>query len=344
MSNATAAAPVRAHKATSNAKAASITPARSADAPPKRVVSEASRAASNAAGFASVLMSQIVELDDLSFFGRAGDLFIQAGSFIAALAYGDEADQPINVGNDEVRRAIAMLESALETMEASADTSPLGTALLIATLAHEALDVLRRISAALEVSPATLVPLKELDTYAGVRPRREQPRSAIHHASANAPGLAASMSAVAQHRTAQPTPLPPVVPAAPSTATKRQRHPTELLMDQLQIGATISTMLFMNFGGDGSFDPPHAAPGVNGMVGALATAAACARRLASEQGLAGLPQIAHAAALAEHMEMLSNEKLMDGSRGFRQDDQFLGMSFWCIKTMFESAYHEVEQL
>lgn len=341
MSNATAAAPVRAHKATSNAKAASITPARAADAPPKRVVSEASRAASNAAGFASVLMSQIVELDDLSFFGRAGDLFIQAESFISALAYGDEADQPINVGNGEVMRAIAMLEAALEAMEASVDTSPPGTALLIATLAHEALDVLRRISAALEVSPATLVPLKELDTYAGVRPRREQPRSAIHRAPANAPGLAASMSAVAQHRKA---PLPPVVPATPRTATKRQRHPTELLMDQLQIGATICTMLFMNFGGDGSFDPPHAAPGVNGMVGALATAATCARRLASEQGLAGLPQIAHAAALAEHMEMLSNEELMDGSRGFRQDDQFLGMSFWCIKTMFESAYHEVEQL
>lgn len=182
MSNATAAAPVRAHQATSKAKAAPVTPAPATNAPPKRVVSDTSRAASSAASFASVLMSQIVGIDDLQSIGPAGDLFIQAESFISALAYGDEADQPINVGNEEVTRATVMLEAALEAMEASVDTSPHGTALLIATLAHEALDVLRRISAALEVSPATLAPLKELDTYAGVRPRREQPRPQSHRA------------------------------------------------------------------------------------------------------------------------------------------------------------------
>lgn len=114
-------------------------------------------------------------------------------------------------------------------------------------------------------------------------------------------------------------------------------------MDQLQIGVTIATLLGINFGGDGSFNPSREAPGVNGMVEALAAAATSAHALACEQGLA-LPQIGHAAALAQHMEMLSNEETRHGGQGFRQGEMLLGMAFWCIETMLESACHEVEQL
>lgn len=128
------------------------------------------------------------------------------------------------------------------------------------------------------------------------------------------------------------------------TFSEHIRLPIEPLQDQLQIGATLASLLCINFGGDGSFDPPCEAPGVRGMVGALATAATCALRLASKQGLPDLPQIAHAAALAKHMEMLHNEELFDGSRGFRQGDMLLSMAFWSIEQMLESACREVDQL
>lgn len=79
------------------------------------------------------------------------------------------------------------------------------------------------------------------------------------------------------------------------------------------------------------------------MVQALAAAATSAHVLACTHGFNDIPQIAHAAALAQHMEMLSSEELMGGGRGFRQGDMVLGMAFWTIERMLETACREVSK-
>lgn len=178
MTDFTAEAPVRANKAPPKGRRVPCTAASPSPTAIQKVT-VVDQAAAQAVGMASVLMTQIVGLDDLSYIGPASDLFRQADSFITMLAYGDKDDQPVSVGSHEVRRASAMLEVAIETAEAASGMAPRGTLLVVVTLALQALDVLSRISQALELSAITLDYLRALDTYDGVRPYhdRSQPPS-----------------------------------------------------------------------------------------------------------------------------------------------------------------------
>lgn len=171
MTNATAIAPKGATKAPARQK--------SAPATAKPAIDEASIAAADAMQFVSVLMCAIVEDDDFRSLGDAAGLFAQVETNVSCLAYGDTNDQPVPVTKGDVDRVGGMLESALSTMEAAVASLPSGTALVAATLGRQALELLGRISDALEVSPATLDPLKALDTYAGVRPFRDRPAPPI---------------------------------------------------------------------------------------------------------------------------------------------------------------------
>ena len=158
-------------------KGATKAPARAkaAPAPVELEIDEASLAASRAMQFVSVLMSAIVEDEDNRSLGDATALFVQVETNVSCLAYGDTNDEPVPVKKEDVDRVTTMLEAALNTMEATVDSLPPGTALVAATLGRQALELLGRISDALEASPATLGPLKALDTYAGVRPFSDRP-------------------------------------------------------------------------------------------------------------------------------------------------------------------------
>lgn len=130
-------------------------------------------------------------------------------------------------------------------------------------------------------------------------------------------------------------------PSATTPAPAYVRKPIEFLDDQVQIGATIASLLVHNFGGDGDFDPPSKAPGVDGMVFALAAAAAAAHALAVEQRSPQTELIMHAASLAEHMAMLSGAELFHGNTGFRLGDGLLCNAFWSIEQMLERAHTEI---
>ena len=161
MTNCTVAAPVRATKTPARFKAAPL-PAPTG-APTKRTVSEASRAASEALAYVSFLMCEIMENADLvrEFKGPA-ELFRVADEKAATLAYGDDDDQPVEVGKSEIEALAAALDAALDSLDAAAQDSPLGAPMVIAALAHHAQDLLVRIADALEASPATLAPLAAL--------------------------------------------------------------------------------------------------------------------------------------------------------------------------------------
>lgn len=314
MPNATAAAPVRAHKATPRAEVSTPPP------PARPIQGEAAPLFSQAVRIIQTLVMRAIDYSnshptEFQVPVEVSNADVVLCHLIDPTGYDRLEDAPSDQLG-QLNYAWLLLDSALADTRDAAAADP-GAALHVTLLAERALHLITDLVEVYKGLPGTIDELRAMTTFAGVCVRSKHPMPPTRQDT--------------QKNTSPP-------------ATKRQRHPTELLMDQLQIGATIATVLYMNFGGDGSFDPPHEAPGVNGMVGALATAAACACRLASEQGRTDLPHIAHAAALAEHMEMLSNEELMDGSRGFRQGDQLLGMSFWCIETMLESACREVEQL
>lgn len=127
----------------------------------------------------------------------------------------------------------------------------------------------------------------------------------------------------------------------PTPAPAYVRQPIQFLDDQVQIGAAIASLLVHNFGGDGDFKPPCEAPGIEGMVFALAAAATAAHALAVEQNVPQTQLIMHAASLAEHMAMLSQAELFHGDAGFRLGDGLLCMSFWAIENMLERAHREI---
>lgn len=180
MTDCTVAAPVRATKAPPNGKATPrpLSPA-TTSATTRPAVSEASRAASEALTYVSFLMCEIVENDDLTKeFEVSADLFRVADEQAAVLAYGDD-EQLVEVGRQEIEALAAMIEVAIQSIDDAAKDSKIGAPMVVVTLAQHAQELLMRIADALEVSAATLGPLKKLSTYAGRRPHREQPRPPI---------------------------------------------------------------------------------------------------------------------------------------------------------------------
>lgn len=188
MTNCTAAAPARATRAPARSKAAPAPAITST--PSERAVSAASRAASEALSYVSILLCEIVENDDfIRHFGASADLFRAADKHAANLAYGDEDDQPVEVGSAEIKALAAVIDMALESLDTAAQDSPLAAPMVVATLAQHAQELLVRIADALEASPATLAPLDALRTYAGRRPHRKQPQPPVRRMDdAPAPG------------------------------------------------------------------------------------------------------------------------------------------------------------
>ena len=172
---------VRATKAPPNGKATPrpLSPA-TTSATTRPAVSEASRAASEALTYVSFLMCEIVENDDLTKeFEVSANLFRVADEQAAVLAYGDDDDQPVEVRRPEIESLAAAINAAVESLDAAAQDSKLGAPMVVVTLAQHAQELLMRIADGLEVSATTLEPLKELTTYAGMRPYRDRPSSPI---------------------------------------------------------------------------------------------------------------------------------------------------------------------
>ncbi len=178
MTDCTVAAPTRATKAPARQKTAPSTIPISALS--KRTVSDASRAASEALSYVSFLMCEIVKNDEfMSGFAGPAELFNTAENQVAILAYGDEGDQPVEVTRTEIESLADALRAAMESLDATAKDSPLGTPIAVAVLGHYAQELLARIADALEASPATLAPLMALSTYSGLRPHRDRPTPPI---------------------------------------------------------------------------------------------------------------------------------------------------------------------
>ncbi len=149
-------------------------------APSKRTVSEASCAAAEALTYVSFLMCEIVKNDEfMSEFAGPAELFNAAENQVAILAYGDEGDRPVEVTRTEIESLADALRAAMESLDAAAKDSPLGTPIAVAVLGHYAQELLARIADALEASPATLAPLMALSTYSGLRPHRDRPTPPI---------------------------------------------------------------------------------------------------------------------------------------------------------------------
>lgn len=177
MTHFTADAPVRANKAKPKAKAIPSPILRSAAEPAHAAqpVDETSLAAAKALGFVSVLMSGIRDIPDFDeSLGAATALFELFDARVADMAYGDDKIGPVPISKADIDSLSVLIQTALEQMEASSDSLPGGTVLLVATLGRQAEDLLERIADALEASPATLGPLKALSTYSGVRPQPQR--------------------------------------------------------------------------------------------------------------------------------------------------------------------------
>lgn len=182
MTECTVAAPVRATKPPARRKA---TPTIVADAPSKRVVSEASRAASEALAYVSYLMSEVLESADFlgDEFKVSIDLFSEAENQALILAYGDDDDQPVEVGKPKIESLAAAIDAALESFDVAAQDSQLGAPIVVIALAKHAQELLVRIGDAMEVSPVSLDPLRALATYRGAKPFRRQPNPPIQRSS-----------------------------------------------------------------------------------------------------------------------------------------------------------------
>lgn len=133
-----------------------------------------------------------------------------------------------------------------------------------------------------------------------------------------------------------PPPRPPAL-----TAVKADGN--ETLLDLLQQAETVSGLLQHNFGGDGSFDEPSAAPGLHGMVQCVAglLIAAKAHAVRVEVPKAAQAAILYASSLAEHLGAQSCDDLHDGERGFRLGDRYLSMCYWTVEKLALRAYESL---
>lgn len=136
-----------------------------------------------------------------------------------------------------------------------------------------------------------------------------------------------------------------VIPAVTSVTAPRRSARQEqeaALLDLLEQAKTICTLLAHNFGGDGSFDDPVTAPGIAPLFACVADLMRAADQLATTIKAPSLAsnKIEQALGLAEHMQGLSEERVVLGStlsEGFRIGDQTVAMGYWTIEKLIESA-------
>lgn len=113
------------------------------------------------------------------------------------------------------------------------------------------------------------------------------------------------------------------------------------LYDLLDQAKTICNLIAHNFGGDGSFEEPSSAPGIAPLFACVTDLMKAADRLTTDL-VAPLVanKIEQAHGLAEHLQGLSEEKVVLGStpcQGFRIGDLTVSMGYWTIEKLIESA-------
>lgn len=130
-------------------------------------------------------------------------------------------------------------------------------------------------------------------------------------------------------------------PASPHQAVTKKGK--EALLELLQQAETVASLLEHNFGGDGSFDDPSAAPGLQDMVQCVADLLIEAKAHATnlEVPKAAQASILYASALAEHLSAQSRDELYSGERGFRLGDRYLAM---CYRTVEQLSLRACESL
>jgi hypothetical protein len=136
-----------------------------------------------------------------------------------------------------------------------------------------------------------------------------------------------------------PPPRPPSSPYLALTA----EDDYECVVDLLRQAEIIADLLSHNFGGDGSFEEPSAAPGIAGMVQCVASLLTAANVRAAMLGIADGARtvIQHASALAEHLDAQSREELSNGKRGFRLGDRYISMCYGTVEKLTKCAVGEL---
>lgn len=139
--------------------------------------------------------------------------------------------------------------------------------------------------------------------------------------------------------------------AAPTvTSVTAPRRPERLdqgeaLHDLLEQARVVCVLLTHNYGGDGGFPKPEAAPGIDWLPNLVATLLGSADALANEiydVKPRTEETIQHALALADHLHGLSGEELLDGSVGFRLGDHMVAGSYWTVEQLINKAMNAAQ--
>jgi hypothetical protein len=311
MTDCTVAAPVRATKAPARSKAApSLIPVMAHQ--PEPLQSEADKLALQAAEILQTMVMSVAYGHNDEHRALPNAHLDEADRLLGRLLDSEEGDILTHLA-----KIYTELEGASWVMEGSEIPGiTLPVHLILVGTTRQAFDFADRLFLAYKNLPGTLEDLRALTTFAGAKPFHNRPQPPIRR-----------VNEAAEQKT---------------TATAAyQKQPLEHLLDQLQIAATIASLLVYNFGVDGDCNPPSEAPGLQGMVFGLQDATRKAHALAIERGIPQAPLIRNAAALAEHMGMLSGAELFSGDHGFRLGDGFLCNAFWSIEHMLEQARQEV---
>lgn len=138
------------------------------------------------------------------------------------------------------------------------------------------------------------------------------------------------------------TPVTSAVTAVLSPPPARRVDQEEALHDLLEQAKTICTLLAHNFGGDGSFRDPSAAPGIVPLFACVADVMRAADELATDLNVpsAAADTIEQARGLAEHLLGVSEERWLGDdqeTRIFRIGDLTVSLGYWTIEKLIESA-------
>lgn len=129
-------------------------------------------------------------------------------------------------------------------------------------------------------------------------------------------------------------PAAPIKKAAADDLNKKRAT----LWDHVQMAESIAGMLAFSYDGESRYEEPDRAPGVRGMVAAVADLLSQASDLAFELGIR-IPELDHARAFAEHLEGQSSAiDFGDGFHGFNAGAGTLSMCYWTIETLAHRAF------
>ncbi len=148
-------------------------------------------------------------------------------------------------------------------------------------------------------------------------------------------------------RQASPTKAPAVPARAQCsarviTAARPTAEQESALYDLLDQAKTICTLIAHNFGGDGSFEDPSAAPGIAPLFACVTDLMRAADKLATDLDVhpAVANKIEQAHGLAEHLLGMSEERWFGDDREtriFRLGDVDVSMGYWTIEKLIKSA-------